>query len=162
MRASYKAYIRLRIRSPYKASHQVRIRASLQRCRHEQEIDPALAAEARLHSTQRLKAAGPNPINFTASQAAEKVFGGDRGDPSGAEARAYLLRLNGTSGTRALPKTEFSRPVQRCRPEQEIDPALQFAEKLDIKHPAPKGAIDCAAVAVSLKRYSDTKQLWYR
>src|ERR1022692_2983819 len=34
---------------------------------------------------------------------------------------------------------------------------LQFAEKLEIQQPAPKGAIDCEGPAVSLKRYPDTK-----
>src|ERR1017187_7062668 len=34
---------------------------------------------------------------------------------------------------------------------------LQFAEKLEIQQPAPKGAIDCEGPAVSLKRSPDTK-----
>jgi hypothetical protein len=35
--------------------------------------------------------------------------------------------------------------------------AKQFAEKLEIQHPAPKGAIDFERFAVSPKRYPDTK-----
>jgi hypothetical protein len=32
----------------------------------------------------------------------------------------------------------------------------QFAEKLEIQQPAPKGAVDFEGLAVSLKRYPDT------
>jgi oxygen-independent coproporphyrinogen-3 oxidase len=42
-------------------------------------------------------------------------------------------------------------------PNAEGRTALQFAEKLDMEHPAPKAASDSAIVAVSLKRYPDTK-----
>ena len=35
--------------------------------------------------------------------------------------------------------------------------AKQFAEKLEIQHLAPKGAVDPEGLAVSLKRYPDTK-----
>jgi len=35
--------------------------------------------------------------------------------------------------------------------------AKEFAEKLEIPQPAPKGAIDFEGLAVSLKRYPDTK-----
>jgi hypothetical protein len=35
--------------------------------------------------------------------------------------------------------------------------AKQFAEKLEIRRSAPKGAIDFEGLAVSLKRYPDTK-----
>jgi hypothetical protein len=40
--------------------------------------------------------------------------------------------------------------------------AEQAAEKLNIRRPAPKGAIDFEGLAVSLKRYPDTKPEFFR
>jgi hypothetical protein len=38
----------------------------------------------------------------------------------------------------------------------------QAAEKLNIRRPAPKGAFDFEGLAVSLKRYPDTKHEFFR
>ena len=40
---------------------------------------------------------------------------------------------------------------------KQISAAKQFAEKLDSRCPAPEGATDSTRLAVSLKRYPDTK-----
>ena len=40
--------------------------------------------------------------------------------------------------------------------------AEEAAEKLNIRRPAPKGAIDFEGLAVSLKRYPDTKHEFFR
>jgi hypothetical protein len=40
--------------------------------------------------------------------------------------------------------------------------AKQAAEKVNVRRPAPKGAIDFEGLAVSLKRYPDTKPDFFR
>ena len=40
--------------------------------------------------------------------------------------------------------------------------AEEAAEKVKLRHPAPKGAIDFEGLVVSLKRYPDTKPEFFR